>query len=80
MSDEKIARLERRVDDHGEKISHLETGHARNDERHKRHDARLDDVHDALDKGEDKWSWVIKAIATILIGWIVTGFLKGTVF
>ncbi len=73
MSDEKIARLERRVDDHGEKISHLETGHARNDERHKNTEERQK-------KSEDNWRWLIKTVGVIVIGLIVTAYLKGTVF
>ncbi len=73
MSDEKIDRLEQRVDDHTEKISHLETGHARNDERHKRHDARHKE-------SEEKWAWLIKTVAAIVLGLIVTAYLKGTVF
>lgn len=73
MSDEKIARLETLADDHTKRIGSLETGHAVNDERHKRHDKRISNL-------EINWSWIIKTVAAILIGGAITASLKGGVF
>ena len=72
MPDEKITRLETLADEHNKRIGKLETGHAVNDERYKSSDKRIKGL-------EVNWQWVIKTAMAVIIGGIITAYLKGGV-
>jgi hypothetical protein len=79
MSDEKINRLEKLVDEHDKRITGGEKAHAVNDERFKGWAEWRKRVDTRLRDNDGKWSWLVKIVAAAIIMGLISLLISGSV-